>query len=96
MKDKKKTKQISKGNENSIPKGCFCVYVGAERQRFVIKIEVTNHRYFQILLEEAENEYEFHYNGPIWLPCNVDVFHEIISEIEDSLAFKNRLFPHLH
>ncbi|GMJ09729.1 SMALL AUXIN UPREGULATED RNA 55 [Hibiscus trionum] len=54
------------------PEGCFTVYVGPHKQRFVIKTEYANHPLFMILLEEAESEYGFNSEGPLVLPCNVD------------------------
>jgi hypothetical protein len=41
------------------PEGCFPVYVGPKKQKFVIKIEYANHSLFQMLLEEAESEYGY-------------------------------------
>ena len=63
--------------------GCLGVYVGPERQKFVIKIEHVNHPRFMALLEDSENDYgnSVHNNGPIYLPCNVDVFYEALAEI---------------
>ncbi|KAK4259546.1 hypothetical protein QN277_005868 [Acacia crassicarpa] len=65
------------------PHGCLGVYIGPERQKFVIKIEHVNHPRFRALLEDSENDYgnSVHNNGPIYLPCNVDVFYEALAEI---------------
>lgn len=65
-----------------VPEGCFSVYVGEERQRFVIKTEYVNHPLFKLLLEEAESEFGFHSDGPLVLPCNVDVFCSVLSVLE--------------
>ncbi|KMS94632.1 hypothetical protein BVRB_016810 [Beta vulgaris subsp. vulgaris] len=64
------------------PKGCLSVYVGPDRQRFVVKIEYTNHPLFKMLLEKAEMEYGFNVDGPLMLPCEVDVFIKILYEME--------------
>lgn len=64
-------------------KGCFSVYVGLEKQRFVIKTEYANHPLFQILLEEAESEYGFNASGRLELPCKVDLFCKVLLAIED-------------
>ncbi|OIW00252.1 hypothetical protein TanjilG_27503 [Lupinus angustifolius] len=64
------------------PQGCLAVYVGPERQRFVIKIKHANHPLFKILLEAAENEYGHRNDGPLWLPCDVDLFCEALLEME--------------
>ncbi|KAM7269492.1 hypothetical protein ACFE04_024989 [Oxalis oulophora] len=64
--------------------GCFSVYVGQDKQRFVIKTEYINHPLFRILLEEAESEYGFISDGPLVLPCKVDLFYKVLFAMEDS------------
>ncbi|KAJ0112601.1 hypothetical protein Patl1_01270 [Pistacia atlantica] len=64
------------------PEGCFTVYVGPEKQRFVIKTQYANHPLFKILLEDAELEYGFNSQGPILLPCDVDLFYKVLAEME--------------
>ncbi|XP_047972838.1 auxin-responsive protein SAUR71-like [Salvia hispanica] len=64
------------------PMGCFTVYVGPEKQRFVIKTEYANHALFKMLLDDAELEYGYHSDGPLLLPCDVDLFCGIIAEID--------------
>jgi len=64
------------------PHGCLCVYVGPERERFVIKIEIANHPLFRELLEGAEREYGYRNDGPLWLPCHVEFFCEALTEME--------------
>ncbi|XP_059655085.1 auxin-responsive protein SAUR71-like [Cornus florida] len=66
------------------PEGCFSVYVGPQKQRFVIKTEYANHPLFKMLLEEAELEYGFNSEGPLELPCNVDLFYEVLMEMDHS------------
>ncbi|KAI5664976.1 hypothetical protein M9H77_24299 [Catharanthus roseus] len=78
----KSEKQQSK--KRVVPEGCFSVYVGAELQKFVIKTECANHPLFKILLEDAELEYGFDCDGPIKLPCDVDLFFKILAEIEST------------
>ena len=58
LKEEKRTR-----NNRVAPEGCFSVYVGAQKQRFVIKTEYANHPLFKILLEEAESEYGFNSEG---------------------------------
>lgn len=65
------------------PEGCFSVYVGPQKQKFVIKTEYANHPLFQMLLEEAESEYGYDNQGPLALPCNVDIFYKVLLEMED-------------
>jgi SAUR family protein len=66
-----------------VPEGCFSVYVGPQKQKFVIKTEYANHPLFQMLLEEAESEYGYNNQGPLVLPCNVDIFYKVLLEMED-------------
>ncbi|XAR50361.1 hypothetical protein NMG60_11004659 [Bertholletia excelsa] len=64
------------------PEGCFSVYVGPERRRFVIKARQANHPLFRMLLEDAEMEYGFSSNGPLLIPCEVDLFCKVLAEME--------------
>ncbi|KAI5329489.1 PREDICTED: auxin-responsive [Prunus dulcis] len=66
------------------PNGCFSVYVGPQRQRFAVKTEFANHPLFKMLLEDAENEYGYNWEGPILLPCDVDLFVKVLAEMECS------------
>ncbi|CAI9113155.1 OLC1v1013703C1 [Oldenlandia corymbosa var. corymbosa] len=66
------------------PHGCFCVYVGEEKQKFVIKTECANHPLFKMLLEDAELEYGFNSDSPILIPCDVDLFCKILAEIDST------------
>lgn len=67
-----------------VPDGCFSIYVGPQKQRFVIKTEYVNHPLFKTLLEEAELEYGYSTEGPLMLPCDVDTFVKVLVEIEYS------------
>ncbi|KAI9079733.1 hypothetical protein K1719_038354 [Acacia pycnantha] len=62
-------------------KGCFSVYVGEERKRFKVKTELVNHPQFKKLLDDAEMEYGFVNEGPIWLPCSEELFFNVMAEI---------------
>ena len=64
------------------PVGCFSIYVGPNKQRFTIKTEYANHPLFKLLLEDAELEYGYNSQGPILIPCEVDLFYRILAEIE--------------
>lgn len=66
----------------AVPEGCFSVYVGPEKQRFVVRTECANHPLFQMLLEEAESEFGYSSGGPIKLPCNVDLFYRVLTEMD--------------
>ncbi|XP_076926249.1 auxin-induced protein X10A-like [Bidens hawaiensis] len=68
---------------NIAPKGCFSVYVGPQRQRFVIKAEHANHPFFKVFLIEAECEYGYEHEGPLELPCDVDDFVKVLLQMDD-------------
>lgn len=73
--------KMGKAINNIAPIGCFSIYVGPQRQRFVIKTEYANHPLFQTLLEEAELEYGYKSEGPLELPCDVDDFLKVLLEM---------------
>ncbi|KAJ9163925.1 hypothetical protein P3X46_023547 [Hevea brasiliensis] len=84
-----RTKRSSEGDNEKrkkkchvAPYGCFSVYVGPEKQRFVIKTEFANHPLFKLLLDDAELEYGFNSEGPILLPCDVDLFYKVLAEMD--------------
>ncbi|XWS63502.1 hypothetical protein CRYUN_Cryun06bG0103700 [Craigia yunnanensis] len=79
LKEEKRTRK-----NRVAPEGCFSVYVGPQKQRFVVKTEYANHPLFKILLEEAESEYGFSSEGPLVLPCNVDMFCKVLLAMDDS------------
>ena len=99
LSEKSHKKQKDNNNNKKTPHGCLCVYVGPDRQRFVIKIKIFNHPLFKTLLEDVENEYGYRNDGPLWLPCDVDLFCEALVEIEsaeDDLGFVGCNFPMVH
>ncbi|KAK4380408.1 hypothetical protein RND71_002270 [Anisodus tanguticus] len=67
--------------------GCFSVYVGPEKQRFVIRMEYVNHPLFKMLLEEAESEFGYNSKGPLVLPCDVDFFLKFFMEMDSDEIF---------
>ncbi|XVF11481.1 hypothetical protein REPUB_Repub08aG0031300 [Reevesia pubescens] len=71
-----------KNKSKVAPEGCFSVYVGPQKQRFVIKTELANHPLFKMLLEDAELEYGFNSEGPLQLPCEVDLFYKVLAEMD--------------
>ncbi|KAI9160974.1 hypothetical protein LWI28_013300 [Acer negundo] len=56
----------------------FAVYVGEDRKRFLIPTRFLNLPIFVYLLKIAEKEYGFKCNGGIALPCEVDLFEEVL------------------
>jgi SAUR family protein len=79
----------SKGDNshnNLPPIGCMSVYVGPEKERFIIRTTHINHPLFQALLEEAESAYGFAAKGPLVLPCDVESFLDTLWEMEKETA----------
>ena len=65
------------------PQGYLSVYVGPERQKFVIKIKHANHPLFKAFLDAAKSEYGYRNDGPLCLPCDVDLFSEALAEMDN-------------
>ncbi|KAL9243384.1 hypothetical protein vseg_017278 [Gypsophila vaccaria] len=65
------------------PGGCFSVYVGPERERFVMKAKDASHPLFKMLLDDAQEQYGYNSEGPILLPCSVDLFYKVLAEMDD-------------
>ncbi|KAF0907509.1 hypothetical protein E2562_017434 [Oryza meyeriana var. granulata] len=63
--------------------GCFSVYVGAQRQWFVVRMESVNHLLFRALLEQA---FGYAATGPLQLPCDAAVFVRVLEQIEEEAA----------
>lgn len=66
-----------------VPKKHFAVYVGKnEKKRFVIPVAFLNDPSFQELLFQAEEEFGFnHPMGGLTIPCNEDLFIDLISSL---------------
>ncbi|KAF0894136.1 hypothetical protein E2562_034873 [Oryza meyeriana var. granulata] len=73
------------------PRGHLAVCVGPSMQRFVIPTEYLKHRAFAALLREAEEEFGFHQEGVLRIPCEVPAFEAILKAVEknkkDAAAF---------
>lgn len=79
------------GNRRRVaPEGCFSVYVGPEKQKFIVKTEYANHPLFRALLEEAEAEFGYCSGGPIELPCDVQVFYRVLMEMDSDDGFAGK------
>lgn len=72
-----------------VPGGCFTVCVGPKKERFVVKMACLNHPFFQALLQQAENELGFTSNGPLMLPCDIEIFREVMLEMEQQSSPDN-------
>ncbi|KAK7316838.1 hypothetical protein RJT34_00590 [Clitoria ternatea] len=86
--------KLKGSSKSKVPNGCFSVHVGPLRERFVVKTEHANHPLFKALLEEAEQEYGFETDGPIWLPCNVELFYKVLAEMDGEEEIDNNLVNH--
>jgi SAUR family protein len=69
-----------------VRKGYTAVYVvgredGAEFQRVMVPVIYLNHPLFCELLREAEEEYGFHQQGGITIPCRFSEFEKIQARI---------------
>ncbi|XP_062195007.1 auxin-responsive protein SAUR71-like [Phragmites australis] len=79
----------SKKGRELPPEGHLAVYVGAARERFVVRTECVNHRLFRALLEEAEEArgpYWYAADGPLELPCDAGEFARVVEAIEREMA----------
>ncbi|EMS53832.1 hypothetical protein TRIUR3_00763 [Triticum urartu] len=75
---------------NKPAEGCFSVYVGAGRQRFVVRTVCVNHPLFRALLEEAEEVFGYAAAGPLELPCNAEMFAGVLEQIEEEKQMAGR------
>ncbi|KAL7133591.1 hypothetical protein ABFS83_12G151300 [Erythranthe nasuta] len=70
------------GAAATTPTGTFVVYVGEDRQRFVLPTGYLSHPLIKILLEKASNEFGFDQRNGLVFPCSVGAFQEVISAVE--------------
>lgn len=69
------------GLPQDVPKGHFAVYVGENRSRFIVPISYLAHPQFQTLLQMAEEEFGFHHDMGLTLPCEEVVFRSLTSTL---------------
>ncbi|XP_006360678.1 auxin-responsive protein SAUR71-like [Solanum tuberosum] len=77
--------QTDSNSRRRTPSGSLAVYVGVdedERRRFVIPTRFLNLPVFISLLDKAEEEFGFQPTGGLVLPCEVELFSEILSLLE--------------
>ncbi|KAL6145543.1 hypothetical protein ACLB2K_056229 [Fragaria x ananassa] len=77
---------VQGGNSPSTktPTGFLAVYVGEERQRFVVPTSFLSHPLFKMLLEKAYNEFGFQQRNGLVVPCSVSAFEEVVNAVECS------------
>ncbi|XP_073317323.1 auxin-responsive protein SAUR22-like [Primulina huaijiensis] len=61
--------------------GTFAVYVGEDRQRFMVPTSYLNHPLFKMMLEKAYNEFGFDQRNGLVVPCSVATFREVMSVV---------------
>lgn len=62
-----------------VPKGHFAVYVGENRTRYIVPISFLTRPEFQILLQQAEEEFGFDHEMGLTIPCEEVVFQSLTS-----------------
>ncbi|KAH0461520.1 hypothetical protein IEQ34_009095 [Dendrobium chrysotoxum] len=65
-----------------VPKGYLALCVGIEMKRFVIPMEYLRHKAFEVLLQEAEEEFGFHNEGVLRIPCEVSMFEDVLKKVD--------------
>ncbi|XP_031742714.1 auxin-induced protein 6B [Cucumis sativus] len=72
----------SPSSPTSTPTGSFAIYVGEERQRFVVPTSFLSHPLFRMVLDKAYREFGFEQRNALVVPCSVSAFQEIVSAVE--------------
>lgn len=67
---------------SDVPEGFLAVYVGDERQRFVISANYLKHQMFKLLLEKSAEEYGFEHKGGLPIACDVAYFEHLLWSIK--------------
>ncbi|XP_073394169.1 protein SMALL AUXIN UP-REGULATED RNA 12 [Physcomitrium patens] len=67
---------------SDVPQGFLAVYVGSERQRFVISAASLKHQKFKELLEKSAEEYGFAHKGGLNIACDVVYFEYLLRYIK--------------
>ncbi|XP_009591236.1 auxin-responsive protein SAUR21-like [Nicotiana tabacum] len=69
-------------SKSSTPTGNLAIYVGEERERFVVPTSYLSHPLFKILLEKTYNEFGFEQRSGLVVPCSVNAFQEVVNAVE--------------
>lgn len=67
--------------KETAPKGHFVVYVGEDHKRFVVPTFYLNKPCFRELLDKAAEEFGFHADRGIVLPCDEATFLRLTHSI---------------
>ncbi|XP_010428583.1 PREDICTED: auxin-induced protein 15A-like [Camelina sativa] len=69
------------GSPLDVPKGHFVVYVGENRVRYVVPISFLTRPEFQLLLQQAEEEFGFDHDMGLTIPCEEVVFRSLTTSM---------------
>ncbi|KAK9065922.1 hypothetical protein SSX86_015324 [Deinandra increscens subsp. villosa] len=64
------------------PTGFLALYVGEERQRFVVPTSDLSHPLFKMLLDKSSDEFGFEQKHGLVVPCSVSAFQEVVGAVE--------------
>jgi len=78
------TSSSASNTADIVPKGFLAVCVGKELKRFIIPTHYLRHQAFEILLQQAQDEFGFQQEGVLKIPCHVSVFQTILKSVEDN------------
>ncbi|XP_051141194.1 auxin-responsive protein SAUR50-like [Andrographis paniculata] len=74
-----KCSSLGKKPSVDIPKGHFPVYVGENRNRYIVPLRFLSCPNFRCFLQQAEEEFGFHHENGITLPCDEQSFCSVFS-----------------
>ncbi|KAG9143789.1 hypothetical protein Leryth_011463 [Lithospermum erythrorhizon] len=75
---RKKSTLTTRRVPSDVAPGHVAVSVGPSCKRFVIRATYLNHPLFKKLLLKTEEEFGFSNSGPLTIPCDENVFEEIL------------------
>ncbi|XP_020594870.1 auxin-induced protein 6B-like [Phalaenopsis equestris] len=67
---------------SNVPKGYFVLCVGTQMKRFRVPMEFLENKAFQVLLQEAEEEFGFQNEGVLRIPCDVAMFENVVKIVD--------------
>ncbi|XXG65848.1 hypothetical protein AAC387_Pa05g3453 [Persea americana] len=73
-----RSKLMKVGRSGQVPEGHLPVYVGEEKERFVVSAKLLNDPMFLELLNQSANEYGYEQQGVLRIPCRVSVFQQVL------------------